>query len=81
MIMVVLLPAILFALIHMAPFKKKVQNKLYILLIKVFMVGLILSIQRAITGSLYPSVLGHSLVNLGGIMIYNIMYRRINMET
>ncbi len=68
---VVIIPALLFTLVHLQPLKKRL-----ILLAEVFVLGLLLSYLRVAFNSLIPVIIGHSALNAGGILVYN--YSRPN---
>ncbi len=67
-IIAVLIPAVLFALIHYQPLHGKPM-----LLAQVLIIGLILSYIMYLAKSLIPVVIGHSALNLGGLIIYKAM--------
>ena len=71
MYVAVLVPALLFTLVHIQPL-----NKQAILLGEVLLVGLLLSYSRAATGSLVPAIIGHALANIGGVVAGKIASRR-----
>ncbi len=65
----VIVPALLFMLIHLQPLKKQA-----ILLAEVFIIGLLLSYLKTATNSLIPVIAGHSAMNIGGIIIYKLSH-------
>jgi|GEM_PF-6868691 len=77
MVIAVFFPAILFALTHIIPFRRMFRgNMLWLMILEVFTTGTLLGFQRWMTGSLLPSVLGHSFANLGGMISYNLLHPR-----
>ncbi len=63
----VIIPALLFMLVHLQPLKKHA-----ILLSEVFITGLLLSYLRTTTNSLIPVIVAHSAMNTGGIITYKL---------
>ncbi len=64
----VIIPALLFTLVHLQPLKKQA-----ILLIEVLIMGILLSYLRITTDSLIPVIIGHSAMNTGGILVYSFL--------
>ncbi len=65
---VILIPALLFTLIHIQPLKRT-----RVLLAEVFLVGVLLSYLRTMTTSLIPAIIGHSAVNIGGLLVFSLI--------
>jgi len=60
------IPAILFALVHMAPFKGSSPKFMSIILLSAFILGCLSGYFRAISGSLLPAYFVHMTFNLSG---------------
>jgi membrane protease YdiL (CAAX protease family) len=67
--------AILFSLIHIAPFKGAPRSYLAIILLTALIVGLIAGYYRAVSGSLAPAITTHSVFNIIGAAGYKISKR------
>ncbi len=70
---VILLPALLFTLIHIQPLRRT-----KVLLVEVFLVGVLLSYLRTMTTSLIPAIIGHSALNIGGLLVFSLIRQPIN---
>ncbi len=62
----VIVPALLFSLIHLLPFKNTPRKFLVTILISAFILGLLAGYFRAISGSLLPAYVTHTIFNLNG---------------
>ncbi|MCD6485619.1 MAG: CPBP family intramembrane metalloprotease [Candidatus Odinarchaeota archaeon] len=62
----VTVPAILFAFIHIAPFKNAPKKLMYIIVTSAFLLGVIAGIMRLLSGSLLPAIAAHITFNLSG---------------
>ena len=60
------IPAILFSLIHIAPFKGSSPKFMAVILFSAFLLGLLSGYFRAISGSLLPAYVVHMTFNLSG---------------
>ena len=65
---VILLPALLFTIIHIQPLRRT-----RVLLAEVFLAGMILSYLRTVTASLIPAIIGHSALNIGGLLLFSLI--------
>ncbi len=72
LVVAVLVPAILFSVIHIIPYKDAPHQYLAILLITAFIMGYIAGYYRYITGSLVLAITIHSLSNLVGYTIMKL---------
>ncbi len=70
---VILLPALLFTMIHIQPLKRT-----RVLLAEVFLVGVLLSYLRTVTASLIPAIIGHSALNIGGLLVFSLIRQPIH---
>ncbi len=61
------IPAILFALVHLAPFKGSSPKFIAIILFSAFVLGFLAGYLRAVSGSLLPAYVVHMSFNLCGI--------------
>jgi len=61
----VLLPALLFTMVHIQPLRRT-----RVLLAEVFLIGVLLSYLRTMTASLIPAIIGHSALNIGGLLVF-----------
>ncbi len=59
----ILLPALLFAIVHIGPL-----NRRKLLLVEVFLIGILLGYLRTMTASLIPVVVSHSAINIGSLV-------------
>ncbi len=62
----IVVPALLFSLIHILPFKNTPRKFLAIILISAFILGLLAGYFRALSGSLLPAYVTHAIFNLNG---------------
>lgn len=65
----IVIPAILFSVMHIAPFSKAPRRLLCIVLISAFALGMIAGTVRFISGSIIPSIISHTSFNLAGKII------------
>ena len=62
----IVVPALLFSLIHILPFKNTPRKFLATILISAFILGLLAGYFRALSGSLLPAYATHAIFNLNG---------------
>lgn len=72
----IVLPAILFSVMHLAPFSKAQRKLLLIVLTSAFILGTIAGIFRYLTNSIIPAIISHQCFNLAGKTIERITYRQ-----
>ncbi len=65
-IIAIVVPALLFSLIHLLPFKNTPRKFLITILDSAFILGLLAGYFRAISGSLLPAYVTHAIFNLNG---------------
>jgi len=62
----VIVPALLFSLVHIVPFKNTPRKFLIFIMISAFILGVLAGYFRAISGSLLPAYSVHAIFNLSG---------------
>ena len=71
----VIVPALLFSLIHLQPFKNAPRKFLALIIISAFILGLLAGYFRAVSGSLLPAYAIHAIFNLNGKITNHIFSR------
>ena len=71
----VLVPAVLFSLMHIIPYNAAPKPVLATVLVGAFLLGLIAGYYRALSGSLLPAYASHSTMNAIGILLYRLEKR------
>ncbi|MDK2463374.1 MAG: CPBP family intramembrane metalloprotease [Candidatus Korarchaeota archaeon] len=69
----VIIPAALFSLVHVAPLSKAPRVYLASVMTGAFVLGLLASLFRAVSGSLAPAVVTHACLNLVGMLVEEIL--------
>ncbi|WFO74633.1 CPBP family intramembrane metalloprotease [Desulfurococcaceae archaeon MEX13E-LK6-19] len=70
------MPGILFSLIHITPFSSAPKKVLVTILFTALIVGLLAGYYRAVSGSLLPAIVIHSLFNITGFTVGRIISRQ-----
>ncbi len=66
LLIAIIVPALLFSLIHLLPFKNTPRKYLVTILISAFILGLLAGYFRTLSGSLFPAYVTHAIFNLNG---------------
>ena len=65
----ILLPALLFSIVHISPFRDAPKEFLLLILISAFILSMVAGLLRFLSNSLIPSIITHSVFNLSGKIV------------
>lgn len=68
----ILVPAILFTIMHIAPFKRAPKDFLSLILLSAFSLSIIVGTLRFISNSIIPAILTHMIFNVSGRIVSNM---------